>query len=242
MSTNTISVGSNPQIEIDGVGGDLQVMGWDRTEIEARSDDLPRLEQSGERVSVSSSSDLALSVPRGAILSIQQIGGDVRIEDLTGSIELSIVGGDAVLKNLSGAITLGGVIGGDVSMENVTRINMNAAGGHGGPDISAKIRRKMDEATRRAERKMREAEQKMRQVEMRTQNMERRMRHIGQPLPPRPPTPPRRWHVGLEGAAAVETRQPVSDEERMAILKMLQDKKITSEDAEKLLAALEGGE
>ena len=31
-----------------------------------------------------------------------------------------------------------------------------------------------------------------------------------------------------------------SDEERLVILKMLQDKKISAEDAEKLLAALEG--
>ena len=36
--------------------------------------------------------------------------------------------------------------------------------------------------------------------------------------------------------------EPVSDEERMTILKMLQEKKITSEQADKLLAALEGGE
>jgi hypothetical protein len=35
--------------------------------------------------------------------------------------------------------------------------------------------------------------------------------------------------------------EPVSDAERMAILKMLQEKKISAEDAEKLLAALEGG-
>ena len=34
--------------------------------------------------------------------------------------------------------------------------------------------------------------------------------------------------------------QPVSDEERLTILRMLQDKKISMEDAEKLLAALEG--
>ena len=34
---------------------------------------------------------------------------------------------------------------------------------------------------------------------------------------------------------------PVSDEERMTILRMLSEKKITSEEAEKLLSALEGG-
>ena len=33
---------------------------------------------------------------------------------------------------------------------------------------------------------------------------------------------------------------PVSDDERLTVLKMLQEKKITIEEAEKLLAALEG--
>ena len=35
--------------------------------------------------------------------------------------------------------------------------------------------------------------------------------------------------------------EPVSDEERMTILNMLSEKKITAEQAEDLLAALEGG-
>jgi hypothetical protein len=34
--------------------------------------------------------------------------------------------------------------------------------------------------------------------------------------------------------------EPVSEDERLAILKMLQEKKISMADAEKLLAALEG--
>jgi hypothetical protein len=43
--------------------------------------------------------------------------------------------------------------------------------------------------------------------------------------PPTPPEPP---------------REPVSDEERLAILRMLEQKKITVEQAEQLLAALTG--
>ena len=38
----------------------------------------------------------------------------------------------------------------------------------------------------------------------------------------------------------MSSKPQASDEERMAILKMLQEKKITAEEAEKLLAALEG--
>ncbi len=37
-------------------------------------------------------------------------------------------------------------------------------------------------------------------------------------------------------------KPPISDEERMAVLKMLQEKKVTAEEAEKLLSALEGSE
>jgi hypothetical protein len=39
----------------------------------------------------------------------------------------------------------------------------------------------------------------------------------------------------------IPPRPSATDEERLAILKMLQDKKITAEEAEKLLSSLEGG-
>ena len=47
--------------------------------------------------------------------------------------------------------------------------------------------------------------------------------------PGRPPTPPR------------PPAEPVTDEERLAVLKMVEDGKITADDAAKLLAAMEGG-
>ncbi len=46
------------------------------------------------------------------------------------------------------------------------------------------------------------------------------------------------WDAGPH--APVQTSAPVSDDERLAILKMLQEKKISVEEAEKLLSALEG--
>jgi DUF4097 and DUF4098 domain-containing protein YvlB len=52
------------------------------------------------------------------------------------------------------------------------------------------------------------------------------------------------WDVGPKGMSnppGVPKSEPVADEERMAILKMLQEKKITAEQAEELLRALEGG-
>jgi hypothetical protein len=47
------------------------------------------------------------------------------------------------------------------------------------------------------------------------------------------------WDPGQSSKAP--KADPVSDEERMTILRMLAEKKITAEEAEKLLSALEGG-
>jgi hypothetical protein len=49
-----------------------------------------------------------------------------------------------------------------------------------------------------------------------------------------------RWQWDLSPRGPVEAGEPVSEAERLQILKMLQEKKITLEEAEKLLAALEG--
>jgi hypothetical protein len=54
------------------------------------------------------------------------------------------------------------------------------------------------------------------------------------PNPPTPPTPPRAPY-GEESKS-----EPVSEQERMLILRMVEDGKITASEAEKLLAALEG--
>ena len=87
------------------------------------------------------------------------------------------------------------------------------------------------EAARRAERLAADAAQR---AERHAERQARRWRgnvnvgpwDFGPKGVPKPPAPP---------------SEPIADEERMAILKMLQDKKITSEQAEQLLRALEGG-
>ena len=54
---------------------------------------------------------------------------------------------------------------------------------------------------------------------------------------------PWNWDLGPKGVPTPPSSpsEPVSEDERMAILKMLAEKKITAEQAEQLLAALEGG-
>ncbi|MEW5830517.1 MAG: hypothetical protein AB1846_16630 [Chloroflexota bacterium] len=101
---------------------------------------------------------------------------------------------------------------------------------------SERVRERAEAAARRAELKaqaaMRRAEQKLRQSE---RQMERQMRHTEHRA--------RHWNVSFENRPTPSTppRPRVSDEERLTILRMLAEKKITAEQAEKLLSALEGG-
>jgi DUF4097 and DUF4098 domain-containing protein YvlB len=100
---------------------------------------------------------------------------------------------------------------------------------HFGEHDKASIRRTQERARQQGERARKRAERAA----------ERARRHAGGPsgpswLPPRPPAPP------APPAPPRPPSEPVRDDERLAILKMVADKKISPAEAEKLLAALEG--
>ena len=223
MNTQTISIGADDLIQIEQVGGDLEVQGSDGAELQARGDQV-RIERRNGSVAISCAGDLALSVPRNAHISASTIGGDARLENLSGTVELGLVAGDALLRNLTGSVQLNGIVGGDTHMEHVAQVSMNS--GNRGPafDFGETIRRKVEQATRRADAKVKRAERKA------AHYIQMEARHIGSA----------HWNATPESADSAAPREAVSDEERMKILKMLQDKKITSEQAEKLLSALEG--
>ena len=68
------------------------------------------------------------------------------------------------------------------------------------------------------------------------QRTERKMRHAARRRNAR-----MKWTWDLESMPKAPKREPVSEDERMTILRMLAEKKITAEQAEELLSALEGG-
>ena len=114
------------------------------------------------------------------------------------------------------------------------------------PDFSERINRRVqatmeraqihiEAAGRKAETVGRKAEAAMRRAEMKAHAAEVRGRrgaqfnvNVG------------RWNWDLMPNGPVETGEAVTDDERLIILRMLQEKKISLAEAEKLLAALEG--
>lgn len=122
-----------------------------------------------------------------------------------------------------------------------------------GEDISRRVNRHVEEAMRRADERIAAA---MKRVEERTRQMGRDgmvppIPPVGRPRksilipePPTPPTPPKSPAPPMPPTAPMPpggkpVKNVVSEEERMLILTMLQEKKITAEEAAKLLEALE---
>jgi hypothetical protein len=87
-----------------------------------------------------------------------------------------------------------------------------------------------------------------RKMEYRQQREATRGRPPAPPMPPVPPgMPGSRKGWGFEGFGAAQPQaaasaDPVSEEERLMILRMLEQKKISIAEAEQLLAALEARE
>jgi hypothetical protein len=94
-----------------------------------------------------------------------------------------------------------------------------------GAQLGARITRRVEEVTNRAARQAGRAARKA----------EAKLRG-------RPNLGRWDWNLGPGLGAPPAKREPVSEEERMAILKMLAEKKITAAQADELLKALEGGQ
>lgn len=98
-----------------------------------------------------------------------------------------------------------------------------------GDDFAEHFSHKMDEATRKMDEKLRHADRKMRHAEQKARkadrHAEKRTRHA---------------HFSwVNKQKRTPPSEPVSEDERLLILQMLQEKKISADDAEKLLSALE---
>ncbi|HUG34701.1 MAG TPA: DUF4097 family beta strand repeat-containing protein [Anaerolineales bacterium] len=116
--SKSVFVGSNATITIESAGGDLSVIGWDGSDLLIKGDeDDFRVEQTSEAVSVFSSDDLSLRVPRTASLMFKMIGGDASIRGVMGGCEIKEAGGDISVRDV-GPLSIGSIHG-DLSLSSV---------------------------------------------------------------------------------------------------------------------------
>jgi hypothetical protein len=92
--------GVNVPVVLQNIGGDLRLRGrpGDRLTVDG---DNPSVEQIGEDQPyvVRCGGDVRISVPEGVSVSVQNVGGDAKLTDLAGALDIKNVGGDLVVRN-----------------------------------------------------------------------------------------------------------------------------------------------
>jgi hypothetical protein len=231
MTKQTLSISASDQVvRIQRVGGSLKVEGWDQQEIEATGD-FVQLGRDEGSIAVSCAGDLELKAPRSMAFNLAFIGRSLEMKALAGPVEISFVGSDLSLRDLTGQVTIRGLVGGKTNLENVSRVATASSGpgpfGAGGEAAWRKIQKAMqlsEEQRRKLERKFQKAERKLNRVRV-------GIEHDGASWT---------WRMGPRPVQGGDAQPQASDEERATILRMLQEKKITAEEADRLLGALEG--
>lgn len=246
-------------LSVDVVGGDLNLKFFGAgVHVRAGGDlNVAMASPAGDEVVLKAGGDIYLHVPldMDARLDLSSGASDIRIDvkDQKQSIEQE----DYVFTMGKGARAVRARAGGDIvvndepfemeSIEHDFRHMESHWSGwssrHGPsvhfPDLDQRIRRQTERATRRAEERVKAA---MERVERQSRFREQAFGKLGSlinfaaqtrsPEPPVPPSPP------MPGE--MEESSQVTNDERMLVLKMLQEHKITVDEAENLLAALEG--
>lgn len=189
---------------------------------------------------VTAGDDILLVMPPYANATVTMQGDEIDVhwpgveqeEDVTERVVTLGTGSAKIMLNAGGDIRLTNQANAADSVEefgNFAGLNFDWSG------FGERISRQVEQATQRAAKR---AEEAARRAERHAERHARRWTgkvNFG---------PGPSWDFGPKGMPTppgVPQSEPVADEERMAILKMLQEKKITAEQAEQLLQALEGG-
>lgn len=226
-------------ISIDSIADDLALRGArGNIKVNVGEDVVVYLEPRDDgQYLVTAGDDILLVLPTTANATVTMQGDEIDIEwpgiqnDPEATERVVMLGGGSAKIMLTA--------GGDVRLTNQANAAESAEefGNFAGLNFDwsgfgERISRQVQAATTRAARS---AEEAARRAE---RHAERHARRWGKN------PPPGTWDFGPRGMPTppgMPKSEPVAEEERMAILKMLQEKKITAEQAEQLLQALEGG-
>lgn len=119
MTRKSIPTSLTPRVVITAIHGNLQVKGWDRSEVWLRSNDEQAvLEQRDEQVQITSHGDCIVRLPTEAELQVQSVHGGARLKLLEGALSLERVAGSLELRNIESAQV--GTIEGNLLAKQVT--------------------------------------------------------------------------------------------------------------------------
>ena len=197
--------------------------------------------QPGNAYSVNAGDDILLVMPPKANATLTLNADEIDIEWKGVKNDEDATSRVITLGDGSAMVTL--VAGGDIRVTNQADAGDTAedfgnfAGiGMDWSGFGERISRQVEQATRRAAK---QADEAARRADEAARRMEQKMGRRGPKMDVNVKMGRWNWDLSPKGVP-MPPKPPVSDEERMAILKMLQEKKISAEDADKLLSALEG--
>jgi hypothetical protein len=205
--------------------------------------------QPGKNYTINAGEDILLVMPPKANATLTMSADEISIDWKGNELEDDATTGTIILGDGSATITLSA--GSDIRVSNQSDAGESAedfgnfAGiGMDWSGFGERISKQVAQATKRAADAGRRAAEAGRRAEQRAEEVRRRVEEraegrvrgkvnvnvgVG------------RWNWDLSPKGApVPPKPQATEEERLAILKMLQEKKITADDADKLLAALEG--
>ena len=227
----------NGSLTLDSVSDDLAIRGvGGNLKVDVDADVVVHLDpKPGQEYSVVAGDDIMLVLPEDAnatlTLNADRIAVNfpgVKTDDSTSKVVTLSEGAAKVDLNAGGRVLVSTSKGAADSADEFGNFagmmfdwgnwgrELGEYWGNYGREMGERMSKRAEEGARRAERKVRRAAG----------------RHSAR----------MKWNWDLDNMPKTPKREPVSEEERMTILRMLAEKKITSEEAEQLLSALEGGQ
>jgi hypothetical protein len=112
MGAKLIQTGPNPAITFQTIHGNLQIKGWEQSEVQvkASSDEDLSLKQEGDSLQISCLGDCVIRLPSQASVDINTVNGSVRLKLLSGSLHIKKVMGSLALRE-TGSVTIDNVFG-----------------------------------------------------------------------------------------------------------------------------------